>query len=84
MSFDALSGYVQRAGSYVPAVSKDQVIKNVGTYAVPAITIAATSMINGAEAVTFVDCMNKCNENPDVSPLAVLVCQTLCAIFAKG
>ena len=64
--------------------SQEQIVKNIKRVAIPVIAFTAISMISGAQAITYVECFDNCNKTQDASELAVLLCQTLCLIFAKG
>ena len=72
--------------NYFPEIriaSPEQAVKNLKNIAIPAITLVAASMINGAQAIGYVECIDNCNEHRDAHPLAKLICYGLCAIFAK-
>lgn len=61
-----------------------QIVKNIKRVAIPVIALTAISMISGAQAITYVECFDNCNKTSDASGIALLLCQTLCLVFAKG
>jgi len=79
MSVSAILNYVPK----IRIASPEQIVKNLKNIAIPAITLVAVSMINGAQAISYAECFDNCNEHREAHPLAKLLCYTLCAIFAK-
>jgi hypothetical protein len=72
--------------NYVPKFrisSPEQVAKNLQKITLPAIAFFVVSMIKGAQAISYVECIDNCDKNRDTPHLAKLICYTLCAIFAK-
>ena len=63
--------------------SPECVVKNIQKIAIPIIVLVTTSMIQGAQAITYVECVNKCDEHRDTDAFSKLICYALCAIFAK-
>lgn len=81
MSLSAIS-----ISNYVPTIriaSPEQIARNLRIIAIPAITLFAASMITGAQAIGYVECINNCNAHRDAHAIAKLACYALCAIFAK-
>ncbi len=79
MGASAISNYVPK----ISLASPEQIAKNVNKIAIPAMVLVTASMINGAQAVGFVECMDNCNRDPNTPGIAKLICYTLCAIFSK-
>lgn len=87
MDFSAISKYVSNGLGYLPTftlATPQQVVKNVTRLALPAILLVAVAMAREARAITYVECINNCDEHRDAHELAKLLCYTLCLIFAKG
>lgn len=70
--------------SEIKIASPKQVVENLSKIAIPAIALVATSMIQGAQAIPYVECINNCDRHRDAHPLAKLICYALCARFSKG
>lgn len=79
LSLSTVSNYIPKIGLPSP----QQACKNVTKLAVPIVTLVGVSMINAAEAIPFAQCMENCNAHRDIHPLARLLCQTMCLLFAK-
>lgn len=79
LSLSSVSNYIPRIGLPSP----QQACRNVTKLAVPIIALAFASMISAAKAITYAECMNNCNAHRDIHPLARLLCQTMCLLFAK-
>lgn len=80
MNVGAISNYIPN----VRLSSPTTMISRLTTIAVPIIALAGISSITGARAITYVECIDQCNEHRDAGDLAKLLCYTLCLIFARG
>lgn len=80
MSISSISNYVPE----IRFASPKQITENITKIAVPLIILAAVSMPQQAEAITYVECFNNCDKHRDVDALSKFVCYALCAIFSKG
>lgn len=79
LSLSNVSNYV----SSIRIPSPQQACNNITKLALPIIAFAGASMISAVEAIPYVECMDNCNAHRDIHPLARLLCQTLCFLFAK-
>lgn len=55
--------------------SRNTVITMVGVLAITSIPVA--------NAITYTECFENCQAHQDAHPLAVLICQALCALFSE-
>ena len=78
ISYANISNYIPKIG----IVSPQQTVKNLTKLAVPVIALAATSMVNGAQAIKYNECFENCGKHRDAHELAILLCQVLCFFFA--
>lgn len=62
-----------------------QMVSNLKTIALPAITLAASWFMPGVKAADcdYFECWRSCDAHPDAHPIMKLLCQTLCTIFCK-
>ncbi|MFA6119324.1 MAG: hypothetical protein WCT85_05475 [Parachlamydiales bacterium] len=60
-----------------------RIIKSISKIALPIISLAVLINLPMVNADRFTDCMDNCNKTAD-HPLPLLICQTLCFLFARG
>ncbi len=85
MTLQSVQYHAANAANYAHQClpTPNQLAVGVHRVAIPAITLAAFSMIQGAEAIKFTECIDNCNSHRDAHPLAQLLCYAACAIFAE-
>ena len=64
--------------------TSEEAVRNLKKIAIPAIALVAFSMIKSVHAITYVECVDACDQHEDAHPLAKLLCYAMCAIFTKS
>lgn len=79
MSISAVTNYIPSRALASPV----QVVKNLKYLALPIIAMVGAMKAPVANAITYEECFMNCRDHRDAHPIAVLICQILCRIFAE-
>lgn len=61
-----------------------EIVRKTSLCSMPILCLAGASVIAGAQALSFMDCVDHCeNDDPQRPHIAKLICYAICLVFAE-